>query len=70
MFSIIKEVNESKTLVKHIYANVNVNLMEENVFHINGGITINNNVSLKNVMYVKKVIFGILLHLVVKMKNI
>ena len=44
--------------------------MEENVFQINGGITINNNVSLKNVMYVKKVIFGILLHLVVKMKNI
>ena len=44
--------------------------MEENVIQINGGLTINVNVSLKNVIYVKKIIFGILLHVVVKMKNI
>ena len=48
----------------------NVNLMEENVIQINGGITINVNVSVKNVMYVRKIIFGILLHVVVKMEII
>ena len=37
---------------------------------INGGITINVDVNLKNVMYVKKIIFGILQHVVVKMENI
>ena len=50
--------------------NVNVNFMEENEIQINGGITINVNVSIKNVMYVKKIIFGILLEAVVKMENI
>ena len=43
--------------------------MEENVIHINGGTTINVDVSVKNVMYVKKIVFGILLHVVVKMEN-
>ena len=33
--------------------------MEENVTQINGGRMINVNVSLKNVMYVKKIMFGI-----------
>ena len=44
--------------------------MEENVIQINGGIMINVDVSVKNVMYVKKIMFGILLHVIVKMKNI
>ena len=34
------------------------------------GITIYVDVSVKNVMYVKKIIFGILLHVVVKIGNI
>ena len=50
--------------------NVNVNLMEENVIQINGRITINVDVNLKNVMYVKKIMFGILLHVIVKMENV
>ena len=41
------------------HTNVNVNLMKENVIQINGGIAINVDVSVKNVMYVKKIIFGI-----------
>ena len=49
---------------------VNVNLMEENVIQINGEITLNLDVSVKNVMYVKNIMFGILLHVVVKMENI
>ena len=52
------------------HANVNVNLMEEIVIQINSGIMINVNVSVKNVMYVKKITFGILLHIIVKMESI
>ena len=44
--------------------------MEQNVIQINGGIMINVTVSVENVMYVKKVIFGIQLYVVVKMENI
>ena len=51
------------------HTNVNVDLMEENVIQTNGGISINA-VSVKNVMYVKKIIFQILLHVVVKVENI
>ena len=44
--------------------------MEENVIQINGGIMINVDVSVKNVMYVKKIMFGILLHVIVKVEKI
>ena len=50
--------------------NVNVDLMEKNVIQINGGITINVYVSVNNVVYVKKIIFRILLLAVAKMGNI
>ena len=55
------------------HANVNVNLMVENVIKIKSEITINIGVSAKsqkNVICAKKIIFGILLHVVVKMVNI
>ena len=42
----------------------------KNVIQINGGITINVYVNVKNVMYVEKIKFGILLHVVAKMENI
>ena len=44
--------------------------MEENVIQVNVGIRINADVSVKIVMYVKKNMFGILLHVIVKMENI
>ena len=44
--------------------------MEENVIQINGGIMINLDVGVKTVIYVKKIMFGILLHVVVKIENI
>ena len=47
--------------------NLNVDLMEENVIQINGGRMINVDVSVKNVMYVTKIMFGILLHVIMKM---
>ena len=44
--------------------------MEKGVIRINGGITIKADESVKHVIYAKKIIFGILLHVVVKMENI
>ena len=44
--------------------------MERNVIQMNGGIIINIDASVKNVMFVKKIIFEILLHAAVKMKVI
>ena len=44
--------------------------MKKNLIQINGGITRNVDVSVKNIVYMKKIIFGILLHVVAKMDNI
>ena len=44
--------------------------MEENVIQINGGIMINVDVSVKSIIFVENIIFGILLHVVLKMENI
>ena len=68
----IAGINESKTLTKHniYHSNVNINLMEENIIQINGGIMINVDVSVKNIVYMKKIISGILLHVVAKMVKI
>ena len=49
--------------------NVNVNLMKQSVIHINGGITINVSVSVRNIIYVQNKMFGILVHVIVKMEN-
>ena len=52
------------------HVNVNVALVEQNVIQINGEMTINVDVSIKNIMYVKKIMFGILLNVIVRMENI
>ena len=62
----ITGINESKTLTKHISCECKC-IFDENVSQINGGITINVDVSVKKFMYVKKIMFGILLHVFVKM---
>ena len=49
------------------HENVNTNLMVENVIQIKSGIMINVNASAKKIIYVKKIIFGILLCVVAKM---
>ena len=68
VFNMITGKNESKIELKIYHVNVNVNLKEEDVFQIKSGITINVDASVKN-MYVEN-IFGVLLHVVVKMDNI
>ena len=54
------------------HANVNVKLMVENLTRIKSEITIYVDVNAKfwkNIMCAKKIIFGILLHVLVKMGN-
>ena len=55
----IPEISESETLTKEL-----------NVIQITGEITINVDVSVKKIMHVKKVMFGILLNVIMKMVNI
>ena len=47
-------------------AGVNANLMEENVIQIKSGTMRNIGASVKNIIFVKKIVFGILLHVVEK----
>ena len=55
---------------KSIYhVNINVDLMEENLYEINDGILINVDVNVKNLIYLKKIMSGILLHVIVKMEK-
>ena len=54
---------------KTYHANVNVNLMEENAVQIKSGKMLNVDASAKNIIYVKKIIFGIFLLVVAKIKN-
>ena len=61
----IENINISK-----YHANVNVISIEKNLIQINGRITRNVDVSVKNIANVKKVIFGILVLLFLKMENI
>ena len=70
LFNMIAEISESKLLAKHTYANVNANLMVENVIQVKSEIMINVNASAKNIIYVKNNIFGTRLHGVAKMVNI
>ena len=44
--------------------------MEQTSIQINGGIMINVDVSVKNIIYVKKNMFGIVVDVSVKMKNV
>ena len=55
---------------KSIYhVNINVDLMEENLYEINDGIMINVDVNVKNFIYLKKIMSGILPHVIVKMEK-
>ena len=62
--------NKTEDLNIHVFNTITGKNESKLLSQINGGITINVYVSIKNVVYVKKIIFGILLHVVVKMENI
>ena len=54
-------MNESETLTKHISCKCKFD--GRNLIQINGGIMINFDVNVKNVMFVKKVMFGTQLYI-------
>ena len=70
MFNMITGINESKILTKHISCECKCRFDGKNVIQINSEITINVDVSVNNVMYVEKIMFGVLLHVIAKMENI
>ena len=70
MFNMTTGINESKVLTKDISRKFKCRINGKNVTQINGGITKNVDVRVKSVMYVKTIIFGILLYVAVKMENI
>ena len=66
----IPGINESKTLTNHISCECKCKFDGKNVIQISAEIRINVYVSVRIIIYVKKIIFGILLHVAVKMENI
>ena len=68
----ITGINKSKILTKHVSCEYKYKLIAEDLTRIKSGITINVSVSAKikkNIMCAEKIIFGILLHKVLKMVN-
>ena len=61
----ITGINESQTLTKHISCKCKFNLIEQKVSQINGEITTNVDVSVKNILYVKKILLRVLLHVII-----
>ena len=70
VFNTITRKNESNILTKDISCECKCKFDKINVNQIKSGKTINVDVSAKRIIYVKKIIFGILLHVVVKMEYI
>ena len=70
MFNMITEINESKKLPKHLSCECKCRFDGKIVIQINGRRTINVDVSVKNIISVKEIMFGILVHAVVKIENI
>ena len=70
VFNMIAWINESKTLTKHISCECKWKFDWTEWSQINSGIMINVDVCVKNIILVKKIAFGVLLHVIVKMENI
>ena len=70
VFNMITEKNESKILTKDRSCECTCKFDGTNVIQIKSGIMINSAASVKNIIYVKEIIFGNLLNAVVKMVNI
>ena len=71
-FNLATKANESKKVIRHISCKCKCKFDGKNVIQIRFGIVINVGVSanIQEKMWLKKVIFGILLHLFVKMKTV
>ena len=69
IFNMITGINELKTLTEHISCECKCKF-DGTKSQINGGISINVDMNVKNITYMKKIMFGILLHVIAKMENI
>ena len=67
---VFKRNNESKLLTKDISCECNCKFNGRKCNSIQSEIMANLDASVKNIIYVNKIIFGILLHVVVKIVNI
>ena len=67
MFNMVTEINQLKTLTKHILCECKYRFDERKCY---GGRMINVDFCVRNVLYVEKSMFGILQHVIVKMENI
>ena len=73
VFNVIKRTNESRTFTKHISCDCKWNCDGRKFNQIKTGITINVNVSLKThskILDATKILFGMLIHVHVKLINI
>ena len=69
VFNTITAINETKALTKHISCECNCKFDGKNVSQIKSEIAINVIMSVKSIIYLKKIKFGILLHGIVKKEN-
>ena len=69
VFNTITAINETKALTKHISCECNCKFDGKNVSQIKSEIAINVIMSVKSIIYLKKIKFGILLHGIVKVEN-
>ena len=69
-FKMVTRKNESKVLTKLYHAKVHISLMEEKPIQIKSGIMINVHASTKSIIYAKRIIFEILLHVVIKKDSV
>ena len=70
-FNMITGINELETLIEHIWYKCKCRFdRKKYIIQINGRIITNVDVSVKTFMYVKKIMFGILLHVIVKKRHI
>ena len=67
MFNMVTEINQLKTLTKHISCECKYRFDERKCY---GGRMINVDFCVRNVLYVEKSMFGILQHVIAKMENI
>ena len=65
----MRGINDSEHQQSMYHTNANINFMLESVIQIKSGKTTNVNATAKNTIYMKKIIFEILLHVVTKMLN-
>ena len=70
VFNMIADRNKSKTVTNHKSCECKCRFDTKDVIQINGEIATKCKCKCKNIMYVKKFMSGILVHVFVKMKNI